>query len=82
MSFNQQERSLRCPKCKSQETGVKDSRPINNNSMIRRRRRCRKCQHRWNTYEVPDDVFQRTVKRLEKLEPVIAAFRAADRGAP
>jgi hypothetical protein len=39
------------------ETDVKDSRP-NEQGWIRRRRCCRKCGHRFTTYEVPADAMR------------------------
>jgi transcription repressor NrdR-like protein len=40
---------IRCPRCQGDENGVRDSRPSGN--MIRRRRRCAKCDHRFSTFE-------------------------------
>lgn len=38
-----------CPKCGAPENRVVNTRPIGNN--IWRRRECRECGFRWNTYE-------------------------------
>jgi len=42
---------MKCPKCQSVETKVVDSRVIENNQTIRRRRECEFCQHRFTTFE-------------------------------
>ena len=42
---------MRCPFCGNEETGVKDSRPTEDNSAIRRRRACPSCGERFTTFE-------------------------------
>ena len=42
---------MRCPFCASEETQVKDSRPSEDNSAIRRRRACPGCGARFTTFE-------------------------------
>ncbi|MSP52317.1 MAG: transcriptional repressor NrdR [Alphaproteobacteria bacterium] len=42
---------MRCPFCGSDETQVKDSRPTEDNSAIRRRRFCPACGSRFTTFE-------------------------------
>jgi len=42
---------MRCPFCGSEETQVKDSRPTEDNSAIRRRRSCPECEERFTTFE-------------------------------
>lgn len=42
---------MRCPYCGSLETQVKDSRPTEDNSSIRRRRVCTDCGGRFTTFE-------------------------------
>ena len=42
---------MRCPFCGSEETQVKDSRPTEDNSSIRRRRFCPDCDERFTTFE-------------------------------
>lgn len=42
---------MRCPFCASDETQVKDSRPTDDSSAIRRRRECPGCQARFTTFE-------------------------------
>ena len=42
---------MRCPFCGHEETQVKDSRPTEDNSSIRRRRQCPACAARFTTFE-------------------------------
>jgi transcriptional repressor NrdR len=42
---------MRCPFCGNDETQVKDSRPTEDNSAIRRRRHCTACGARFTTFE-------------------------------
>jgi transcriptional repressor NrdR len=42
---------MRCPKCGGQEDRVVDSRASREGAMIRRRRECTTCNHRFTTYE-------------------------------
>jgi len=42
---------MRCPNCSSLDTQVKDSRPTEDSSVIRRRRVCMACNFRFTTFE-------------------------------
>lgn len=42
---------MRCPFCGNDDTQVKDSRPTEDNSAIRRRRQCPNCGARFTTFE-------------------------------
>lgn len=42
---------MRCPFCGHDDTQVKDSRPSDDNSAIRRRRHCLSCEQRFSTFE-------------------------------
>ena len=42
---------MRCPYCNNDNTQVKDSRPTEDNSVIRRRRHCVDCSGRYTTFE-------------------------------
>ena len=42
---------MRCPNCASLDTQVKDSRPTEDSSVIRRRRVCLACNSRFTTFE-------------------------------
>ena len=42
---------MRCPACQYNGTRVVDSRPVDDNKEIRRRRECESCAHRFTTFE-------------------------------
>ena len=42
---------MRCPFCGHEDTQVKDSRPTDDNTAIRRRRSCPNCGARFTTFE-------------------------------
>ena len=42
---------MRCPFCGSEDTQVKDSRPVEDSTVIRRRRQCSACGARFTTFE-------------------------------
>ena len=42
---------MRCPFCSNQDSQVKDSRPTEDNTAIRRRRVCDQCSSRFTTFE-------------------------------
>lgn len=60
---------MRCPKCKSVEDRVIDSRPVNHFSGIRRRRVCLQCEYRFTTYEQIERADLLVVKRDGRHEP-------------
>ncbi len=51
---------MKCPSCASDDIKVVDSRPVEENNSIRRRRECLSCHTRFTTYEVID-AFQPVV---------------------
>ena len=55
---------MRCPSCSSPDSKVIDSRPVEENNSIRRRRECLSCQTRFTTYEFID-VFQPVVLKKD-----------------
>ncbi|HOW97251.1 MAG TPA: transcriptional regulator NrdR [Kiritimatiellia bacterium] len=54
---------MRCPKCGQQEDKVIDSRSVRNGDVIRRRRVCLGCSHRFTTYEEVIKAHLRVIKR-------------------
>jgi len=54
---------MRCPKCGNLEDKVIDSRSVRNADVIRRRRACLSCGHRFTTYEEIVKVTMRVIKR-------------------
>jgi len=47
----EREFTMKCPYCSDDDTRVIDSRPVEDNNSIRRRRICDKCGRRFTTYE-------------------------------
>jgi transcriptional repressor NrdR len=54
---------MRCPKCGHLDDKVIDSRSVRNGDVIRRRRICLKCSHRFTTYEEVVKATLRVIKR-------------------
>lgn len=54
---------MKCPFCNNEETKVLDSRPTDDNTSIRRRRECLKCQKRFTTYEKVEDIPVYVIKK-------------------
>ena len=54
---------MKCPNCGFAESKVIDSRPVGDNSSIRRRRECLSCRRRFTTYEVIDSVQLVVIKK-------------------
>lgn len=60
---------MKCPFCFNEDTKVIDTRSIEENSIIKRRRLCEKCKERFNTYEKLDIIPISVVKRDMTREP-------------
>ncbi len=54
---------MKCPVCNFPDSRVLDSRPVEENASIKRRRECPACGKRFTTYEVVDTVAIAVVKR-------------------
>jgi len=54
---------MRCPRCNHTEDKVIDSRAVRNGDVIRRRRMCARCGHRFTTYEEIVKARLRVIKR-------------------
>ncbi len=54
---------MRCPKCANQEDKVIDSRASREGAVIRRRRECLSCGHRYTTYEEIEHQELMVIKR-------------------
>ena len=61
---------MRCPFCGADDTQVKDSRPTEENSAIRRRRACSNCGARFTTFERVQLRELTVVKHNGKREPL------------
>lgn len=59
---------MRCPFCSFEESKVIDSRPTDEGERIRRRRECLKCQKRFTTYEIIENVPIIVVKKDKSRE--------------
>ena len=75
---------MRCPFCNSEDTQVKDSRPAEDNTAIRRRRACNSCGGRYTTFErvqlrdlvvVKSDGRQQTFDRDKIIRSMSVALR-------
>jgi transcriptional repressor NrdR len=60
---------VRCPYCAADDDRVIDSRPVEDNQSIRRRRECRACRQRFTTFERPTHEPLSVRKRDGTLEP-------------
>ena len=54
---------MKCPFCFNDESKVVDSRSTDDNTTIRRRRECSKCNKRYTTYEKIEDIPVLVIKR-------------------
>jgi transcriptional repressor NrdR len=60
---------VRCPYCGHIEEKVVDSREGKDGEVIRRRRECLKCHHRFTTYERIEEIHFMVVKKDGRREP-------------
>ncbi len=60
---------MKCPFCGYDNTRVVDSRPVDENSSIRRRRQCDECGKRFTTYEKIEIIPLTVIKKDRTREP-------------
>jgi transcriptional repressor NrdR len=60
---------MRCPFCSAVEDKVVDTRPSDNEQVIRRRRECIGCGRRFTTYERVDEILPMVIKKDGRREP-------------
>ncbi|GAH07721.1 unnamed protein product, partial [marine sediment metagenome] len=60
---------MKCPYCGHYDTGVIESRHIESELVIRRRRICKKCNKRFTTYERIDLIPLMVIKKDGRREP-------------
>ncbi|SES62589.1 transcriptional regulator NrdR [[Clostridium] polysaccharolyticum] len=60
---------MKCPYCGEDNTRVIDSRPAEDNSIIRRRRQCDSCTKRFTTYEKVEAISLVVIKKDLNREP-------------
>ena len=76
---------MKCPFCAFSESKVIDSRSIEDNSAIRRRRECLSCGKRYTTYEKVEDIPILVVKRdnsrenFDKNKIIVGLIRACQK---
>ena len=54
MLYKEENKYMKCPFCGASDTKVVDTRTMEDNSVIRRRRFCPECSERFTTYERVD----------------------------
>jgi transcriptional repressor NrdR len=59
---------MKCPYCGSDDTRVSDSRPVEENNSIRRRRICDNCGKRFTTFEKIESVHMIIIKKDDNRE--------------
>ena len=59
---------MKCPFCNKDDTRVVDSRPVDDNSSIRRRRMCDACGKRFTTYEKLETIPLNVIKKDQNRE--------------
>jgi transcriptional repressor NrdR len=60
---------MRCPFCSAVEDKVVDTRPSEDEAIIRRRRECASCNKRFTTYERVEELLPTVVKKDSRREP-------------
>lgn len=60
---------MKCPFCGEDNTRVIDSRPVDDNNSIRRRRECDDCGKRFTTYEKVETIPLIVIKKDKNREP-------------
>jgi transcriptional repressor NrdR len=60
---------MRCPFCSAPEDKVVDTRPSEDEQIIRRRRECASCGKRFTTYERVEELLPTVVKKDSRREP-------------
>ena len=60
---------MKCPFCSYEESKVIDSRLVADNSQIRRRRECNKCNERWTTFELAELLMPKIIKQDKSRVP-------------
>ena len=59
---------MKCPFCNQDNTRVVDSRPVDDNNAIRRRRMCDECGRRFTTYEKVETIPMIVIKKDQNRE--------------
>jgi transcriptional repressor NrdR len=78
---------MRCPFCSAVDDKVVDTRPSDNEQVIRRRRECIGCGRRFTTYERVDEILPMVIKKDGRREPfdrakILSGFKKASSKRP
>jgi transcriptional repressor NrdR len=68
---------MNCPECDSKANRVLDSSIICRGKMIKRRRQCKVCKHRWTTIEQEAATAEEVVKRAYHIIKAYELFEKA-----
>ncbi len=68
MFYTATKNNMHCPFCNTQETSVLESRVVEDEATLRRRRECKKCKKRFTTYEKVARIDLKVIKRSGVLE--------------
>lgn len=60
---------MQCPFCYTPDTRVVDSRLVDEDNQVRRRRECATCSERFTTYETAELVLPQIIKRDQRRSP-------------
>lgn len=60
---------MHCPFCNAEDTKVIDSRLVTDGRQVRRRRECAVCSERYTTFETPELVMPKIIKRDGRRKP-------------
>ncbi|HVV68125.1 MAG TPA: transcriptional regulator NrdR [Gammaproteobacteria bacterium] len=60
---------MRCPFCHTPDTRVIDSRFVDEDNRVRRRRECTACVERFTTYEIAELIMPQIIKRDQRRNP-------------
>jgi len=66
---------MKCPSCHEKNNKVLDTNVIGYGQMIKRRRECRSCQHRWTTLESEAATAEEVVKQAHKIIRAYDSFK-------
>ncbi len=67
---------MKCPECNSLNDKTLDSRPLEDHTKTRRRRKCLNCNYVWTTYESSRDQLKKRVQI--SVDAVLARFTEED----
>lgn len=63
---------MKCPKCGNLDDRVVNNRHKKSHRVVRRRRECLECHHRWTTYEFDADDLSKIIH--DQSDPLVSQF--------